>query len=690
MPSKFVTLQGGLDLATPPIKVDAGSLSSSLNFFESVKGGYTSVAGYERFDGQPAPSEALYYLIEVTQWDLRDTPTPFVIGDTFTVDAATYVIVNFYESEDGTAMSIVCDTPTGTPPSDLDENPLAYLTDALIVSAEVGGALDEATRSIYEIDVREKARSFILPVTGENEVRGVAQINDEVIGWRDEISTGNLVAHKATPTGWEAVSYAQIVAADATNAAALGELCNGGDYVIVGVYEYLPVDLAKVMLTVSKANPAAADLIVTDVLTRDSDSAVIGGVLEVISYTFNGGGKIRSYPFNFYGGTSTKRLYFADGVNCAAVYWPDYNTISPIATDYRLIDDVVTHVVAHNSRLFMATGGGTFITSVVGEPTTIDGLSGSQEVGLGDEITGFSINNTETLTIFTRNTTQVLQGTNPADWKLSPISYNSGAIADCISRVDDTFAVDDRGINQISRTDKLGGFDAATITDDIQPLFIALRPFATCATYFRSLNQMRFYFGTQFLFVSRVPFSVGGQQAIRYGITEGAYPASVLCASSEENLAGNERVFVGAADGFIYQLDKGTSFDGGVIDHFIGLHSNHLKSPAMKKRFRYVDFEIASTNAVDMSVLYELAKGKQTLEPRLVTTEGSDSNFDSANWNESFYDGLVSQFKRIPLVGSSTNIDFSVQHASSTDRPFTISGYTLTYTQRGLRGFTNG
>jgi len=690
MPSKFVTLQGGLDLATPPIKVDAGSLSSSLNFFESVKGGYTSVAGYERYDGQAAPSEALYYVIEITNWDQRDTPTPFVVGDTFTVDTATYKIVAFYESASGSEMSVVCDTPTGTPPSDLEENPLAYLTDSLIVSAEVGAALDETTRALYEVSVREKARTLIQPLTGVNTVRGVAQINDDVLGWRDAVGTENLVAYKATTTGWQAVNYSQIVAVVANTAPAVDDLCNNGDYVVTGVYEYLPTNAAKQMLTIGKVDSTASDLSVSDTLTRDSDSATIGDVLEVISYTFNGGGKIRAVGFNFYGGSTTKRLYFADGINCAAVYFPEYNCISPIATNYRLIDDVVTHVEAHNSRLFMATSGGTFITSVVGEPTTIDGLSGSQEIGLGDEITGFSINNTETLTIFTRNTTQVLQGTNPTDWKLTPISYNSGAIPDCVARVDDVFAVDDRGINQISRTDKLGGFDAATITDDVQSLFISLRPDATCATSFRKLNQMRFFFGNQFLFVSRVPFSVGGQQAIRYGTMLGAYPMTVVCVSSEENLAGHERVFVGADNGYIYQLDKGTSFDGDSINHFIGLHANHLKSPSLKKRFRYVDFEIASANAVSMTVSYELAKGKQVLEPRYITTEGAASVWDVALWNEALYDGLAGQFKRVSLVGSAPSINFAINHTSATDRPFTISGYTLTYTQRGLRGFTNG
>ena len=687
MPSKFVTLQGGLDLATPPLAVSPGALAYSLNFFESVKGGYTAVAGIERFDGQPSPSEAQYHLITITQWDLKASATPIVVGATLTVGSATYVIVSFYESEDGLTCEVVCDSPIGTPPSDLEDNPLDFDTGSLIVSAELAGALDEADDNIYKKDVSDKARALVQPLAGTGSVRGVAQIDGEVLAWRDAPITGDLKAYKNSSTGWTEINYAQIVAVDNTNPAVIGDLCNGGDYIITGVFDYLPIDVAKQMLTIGKVTGSESDLIVTSTLTRDADALTIGNVLEVIPYTFNGGGKVRSIKHNFYGGSSTKRLYFCDGVNCAAEYWPAYSVISPIATDYRLLEDTPTHLIAHNARLFMSTGGGTFITSVVGEPKVIDGLSGSQEIGLGDEITGFFSNNTETLTIYTRDTTQVLQGTSPDTWKLSTISSNSGAIADCIAQVDDIFALDDRGINQLSRTEKLGGFDAATITDDIQSLFIELRPFSTCATYFRALNQMRFFFGTRFLFVSRIPFSVGGQQAIRYGIMEGQYPTDIQCVSSAEDLTGKERVFGGSTDGYVYQLDKGTSFDGEGIEHILKLHSNHLKSPSIKKRFRHADFEIAASNVLDLTFYYELEKGKQSLEPRTLTVNGALAGYDRGIWNESIYDGYSLEYKRVSLVGSSTNIDFSIHHNSATDRPFTISGYTMTFTSRGIRGY---
>lgn len=54
-------LQGGLDTATPYLTRTPGSLIASANFVPDTDGGYRMNAGFERFDGQPAPSETIIY-----------------------------------------------------------------------------------------------------------------------------------------------------------------------------------------------------------------------------------------------------------------------------------------------------------------------------------------------------------------------------------------------------------------------------------------------------------------------------------------------------------------------------------------------------------------------------------------------------------------------------------------------------
>ena len=56
----FIPLRGGLDLVTPPLSLKPGYVRDALNFEASVLGGYTRIAGYERVDGRPNPSDAIY------------------------------------------------------------------------------------------------------------------------------------------------------------------------------------------------------------------------------------------------------------------------------------------------------------------------------------------------------------------------------------------------------------------------------------------------------------------------------------------------------------------------------------------------------------------------------------------------------------------------------------------------------
>ena len=55
-------LKGGLDLVTPVLAMRPGTVISAVNF-EATEGGYKRCDGYERYDGQPKPSEADYALL---------------------------------------------------------------------------------------------------------------------------------------------------------------------------------------------------------------------------------------------------------------------------------------------------------------------------------------------------------------------------------------------------------------------------------------------------------------------------------------------------------------------------------------------------------------------------------------------------------------------------------------------------
>ncbi len=61
--TKFYALQGGLNLVTPAIRTPPGHLIEAVNY-EPVERGYRRFGGFERYDGQPAPSDASYWILE--------------------------------------------------------------------------------------------------------------------------------------------------------------------------------------------------------------------------------------------------------------------------------------------------------------------------------------------------------------------------------------------------------------------------------------------------------------------------------------------------------------------------------------------------------------------------------------------------------------------------------------------------
>ena len=117
---QYVELSGGLDLETPPVTVGAGTAIIAENVYESVKGGYTTVGGYERFDGQARPSDQSYshaVLELIALGGGRTMDLDGTVGDTVTYGGNPWNIQ--YSINDAiNGMVLLVDTQgTETPPA---------------------------------------------------------------------------------------------------------------------------------------------------------------------------------------------------------------------------------------------------------------------------------------------------------------------------------------------------------------------------------------------------------------------------------------------------------------------------------------------------------------------------------------------------------------------------------------------
>jgi hypothetical protein len=93
----YYPLEGGLDVVTPVQSMNPGRVIALSNFEPHFNGGYRRIDGFERFDGQPKPSEQTFIGFEVSASE------DIVLGSTVTgaPSGATGKVIGIYE-DDGT------------------------------------------------------------------------------------------------------------------------------------------------------------------------------------------------------------------------------------------------------------------------------------------------------------------------------------------------------------------------------------------------------------------------------------------------------------------------------------------------------------------------------------------------------------------------------------------------------------
>lgn len=682
MSYKVVNLNGGLDLSTNVLKRQPSTAKEALNFFESASGGYTNVRGYERYDGQPLPSLATYFFAEFEKWDLGSAVKN---NSTLTLDGKSYtVLTHTVDALTQTATAVLYgeELPTLS-------LPLTVAGGKEMVLFEERGAPDDVQDSLNILRAADFRRNKIAKVTGAGPIRGVAQVDGIELAWRDTLAVDTCFAYKSTPSGWEKVRYASLVSAPKGVDVYAGDLLNGGDYRVLTVYPYLDDTGTRIneknvySLLIEKDTAPALSL--TTVLTPDKADSTIGQVEELIPFAFKPSGKVETALHNFYAGDSTRHLFITDGVNCAAVYKPAYNVIQPIASNMRKLDDVHTHVIAHNSRLWLATNKGTLVTSVTGEPEQLDGFLGAAEWGAGDVITGMAETNAASLYVFTKHTTLVIKGKGLADWTQDTVSTYTGAVPNGNVALDDVYTFSSRGISSLARTQTNGGFSASTVSDRVQPLVDSLNPNElTAAILYKKEGQLRFYFRNRFLMLTRVMHNVNGKEGVRLGITEGLYNVALNCVDAAENSSGGSKIIAGGEDGYVYVLESGSSADGLPMEYNLSLNNNHLNDPQRLKRFRKLTLMSTAEAATEITFSQSNSGGLKSYSSKTIKLLGGGSLFDAGQWDKAVFDANPEARKKLTLLGSGYNVELSFYLESATAPRFTLHGYTIHYTVRGL------
>ena len=670
---KLFTFAGGADFETPAFMVPPGFARSCKNYECGVNGGYSRIAGYERFDGRTSPSSASAYVIDIT---LTGTIS---VGNTVTgvTSGATGVVI----AVPG-ATSIVVTKITGTFVSGEVLN-VAAAPQATTTSA-AHGASTALLRAQYKNLAADSYRSDIVVPTGSGSSLGGVRYNGVTYTWRNNAGGTATDVWKSTTGGWTQVTlYNEIsftVGAVATPAEA-ATLTQGG----------VTATLKRVVLTSGTfaGGNAAGRFIITNPAGGNfagGAATLSGGVtcnLTAIqtAITLLPSGRYQFVIGNFGGSINTTRIYGCDSVNRGFEF--DGDVLVPITTG--MTTDAPTNLSIHKLHLFFSFGASSQ-HSGPGTPYIWSAVLGASEIGMGDTVTGYQSQpgseSVGALAIFTRNLTSILYGTSVSNWQLISYRKELGAYRYSIEDIGYTIFMDDQGITSFKTAQEFGNFAHTALSSRIKTWLNAKRTKITASCVSRDKSQYRLFFSDGYVLFFTFT-KMGGMMPIKLS------HAATWAWSSEES-DGTESIYFGSTNGMVYQMEKGTSFDGDAIVSNIDLAWNNLGSQGLIKRFHSASLEVNGSGYAGFSFTYRLGYASTEIaQPgnQSETTAFSPVLWDEFTWDDFYWDGVSLFPSLVDLGGEGENISLMISGDSDYHEPIRFSGALIYVTpRRHLRG----
>ena len=670
----LIRLGGGLDQVTPTLSLPPGVARRAANFECSITGGYSRIAGYERFDGQPSPSSANYNILVCA---LTGT---VAVGNTLVglSSAATGRVIA------RTGNDVVITRETGTFLA--TEGISVSSTNVGTITEVQGVAADGLIDAQYQNLAADNYRADITAVPGSGSVLGVAYYNGTVYAWRNNAGGTAAVMHKSTSSGWAAVTLGK------TMSFSNGVLLIPDGVTLTGQSSGATGVVARTVL--EDGTYASSDAAGQLILSSSTGTFTVGENLRIGATTYAHaasvatqitlavGGRYETTVANFGGGTANYKLYGVSGVNSAFEF--DGTTYVPIRTGMAV--DTPSHISFHKQHLFLSFGASVQF-SALGFPYQWTPLLGAGEIAMNAEVTNLLVlpgdQSSGALGVYTRSDTSVLYGTSSANFSLSTFNSGTGAFPYTAQNMDQAYVLDDRGIMSLGTSLNFGNFVPAALTMNIPKFIEQHRGLSVGSTVNRDKGQYRVFFSDgSALYLTILNGRVLGSMPMQF-------QHNINCAIDSEAPTGGTVQFFGSTNGYVYQMDLGTSFDGDQIPANMNLVYNSIKSPRILKRYRKAAVELSGDSYAEIQFGYDLGYRTAALtqaEDASYQNDLRSSYWDEMVWDNFVWDGSDISPSEIEVTGTAENIAIRISSNSDLLQSFTVNNIIVHYTlRRGLR-----
>ena len=667
----------GLDLVTQPKDTLPGSCKEAQNWEININGGYTTIEGYERFDGQAKPSDATYARLDYT------LTGSIVVADTVTGADSSATGVVIAVAADGAQAYLVITKVTGTFNASEDLKVSAVVEGNTDATQVVGSAPTIKLNAQYRNLAADEYRNDIAKIPGSGKVLGIIMLNDVKYGIRNNSNGSNAVMYKSTSSGWSIVALGEEMSFTSGGVTEIVE----GD-LLEGVTSNATATITRVVLesgTWAAGTAAGRFIFASHTGTFQSEAGEVSASGDIVTITAASSnitmlpdGRFELILHNFGGQLGTKRIYGADGINRAFEF--DGTVFAPIDTG--ITADTPLHIIGFENHLFLSFAGSAQ-HSGIGFPYVYTAIFGADELAVGDDITAFieqpgSVGNS-TLAIFSQNRINMLYGTSSNDWELVDYRKEVGAYAYSVQEFGMTFMLDDRGVSNLITVQAYGNFKHNTLSRLIQPYLNSRRTNLVASSIARDKSQFRLFFS------DKTALYCTTENRDIHGFMPIVMLHDVTCIFSLESSTGKEEILFGSSDGFVYQMEKGTSFDGSDNETRLHLHPNYSGTYQVEKGYHGARFEVSGSGYSEFKFNYELGYNDPDIpQPALTTIIAEfDSVFwDTFTWDNFTWDGVVLSPSHADLEGDAENIALIFTSSSDYFSPITLSGTQLRLTDQ--------
>jgi hypothetical protein len=559
-------------------------------------------------------------------------------------------------------------------------SPVGTLTSQISISAD---ALTDAQLRALAAD---NYRADIGVVPGSGPVRGVFLYNGTVFAFRNNAGGTASALYRSTASGWTLVTFGRELAfTTGTAEIFVGNTVTGATSGATGVVASVALQsgnwptsnaAGRLILSSTTGTFQAGENLQVAAATK----AVSGGA--AVQIVLSPDGRFEVVIGNIGGGVANYRAYGCDGVNRAWEF--DGVTLAPINTGMAL--DRPQHIAAHKQHLFLSFGA-SLQFSGLGKPFAWTPLLGAGEIAMNAPITCLlplpGDQTSGAMAVYTRRDTSVLYGTSSANFALSTFNTGAGAVPYSAQNIDQAFALDDRGVMSLGATLSFGNFTPASLTMNIRPFLQNRVNSLVLSTVAREKGQYRILFSDGYgLYLTMLNGRMLGAMPVEF-------PDAMFCSFEGEDTQGYAQIFLGGNNGFVYELDKGTSFDGLSIAATLALPFNAKGSPRLLKRYRKASVEVTGDSYAQFQFGYDLGYRTPYLEQDPDSPHDQDlrsSYWDQFTWDDFVWDGREISPSEVEIRGTAENIAVRISSVSSIIDPFTVNSVILHYTiRRGLR-----